>query len=214
MAVAATFHEVQFPLSLGFGASGGPVRRAEIVTLASGKEERNSPWAGARRRWDAGAGVKSLDDLSVLLAFFEARRGPLHGFRFCDPLDHQSCAPSATPSAVDQPLGAGDGAATVFALIKRYGDVAGSVDRTIVKPVASTVRIAADGVELTSGADYSVNSATGQVTFTVPPAPGAVLTAGFAFDTPVRFDTDALTISLDAFAAGEVASAPVIEILL
>jgi uncharacterized protein (TIGR02217 family) len=29
-----------------------------VVTLANGFEERNSPWANARRRYDAGLGLR------------------------------------------------------------------------------------------------------------------------------------------------------------
>ena len=40
-----------------------------------------SHWAHSRRRYDAGLGVRSLDDLAEVLAFFEARHGRLTGFR-------------------------------------------------------------------------------------------------------------------------------------
>ena len=46
-----SFHEVRFPASLSFGSIGGPERRTEIVTLANGFEERNTPWAHSRRGW-------------------------------------------------------------------------------------------------------------------------------------------------------------------
>ena len=39
------FHEVRFPASLSFGSLGGPERLTDIVTLANGFEERNTPWA-------------------------------------------------------------------------------------------------------------------------------------------------------------------------
>ena len=42
------FHEVRFPDALSFGSSGGPERRTEIVTLANGFEERNTPWSTSR----------------------------------------------------------------------------------------------------------------------------------------------------------------------
>src|SRR5215470_19731097 len=101
------FHEVLFPTSVALGASGGPERRTEVVQLASGFEERNALWAQSRRRWNAGMGVKTLDDLHAVIAFFEARLGRLHGFRFKDALDHKSCAPGAAVSPLDQALGAG-----------------------------------------------------------------------------------------------------------
>lgn len=208
------FHEVLFPLSLALGATGGPERRTEIVTLANGREERNSPWAGSRRRWNAGVGVRSLDDLHLLLTFFEARRGKLHGFRWRDPVDWKSCAPSAIPAPADQPLGLGDGSTTVFALLKRYASGGAHVDRAIVKPVSGTVRVAVGGVEQAAGVDFAVDETTGLVTLAAAPAVGVAVTAGFEFDAPVRFDVDRLDISRDAFGAGAVPDAPVVEILI
>lgn len=208
------FHEVLFPLSLAFGAMGGPERRTEIVTLANGREERNSPWAGSRRRWNAGVGVRSLDDLHLLITFFEARRGQLHGFRWRDSIDWKSCAPSVTPTPTDQPLGLGDGAKTEFQLMKRYASGGAWVDRSIAKPVSDTIRIAVGGVEQTSGVHFTVGVTTGLVAFASPPALGAAVTAGFEFDTPVRFDVDRLDVSRDAFGAGAAPDAPVVEILV
>ena len=54
-----SFHEVRFPANLSFGALGGPERRTEIVTLSNGFEERNTPWAHSRRRFDAGMVLRS-----------------------------------------------------------------------------------------------------------------------------------------------------------
>ena len=204
------FHEIRFPFAVAIGAVGGPQRRTEIVTLISGREERNSPWADSLRRWDAGPGVKSLDDLNTLIAFFEARRGRLHGFRFRDPIDNRSCAPSAVPSMLDQLIGTGDGVTTAFQLVKTYASGAESWARTIAKPVEGTVVVAVDGVE----AAVSVDHTTGQVSFAAPPADGAAITAGFAFDCPVRFDTDQLDIALDAVGAGEAPSVPLVELKL
>ena len=67
------FHEVRFPLAIGFGSTGGPERRTDVVLLASGHEERNSRWADSRRRYNAGTGIRSLRDIAELTAFFEAR---------------------------------------------------------------------------------------------------------------------------------------------
>lgn len=79
-----SFHEVRFPASLSFGSVGGPERRTDIVTLANGFEERNTPWAHSRRRYDAGLGMRSLDDIETLISFFEARQGQIYGFRWKD----------------------------------------------------------------------------------------------------------------------------------
>jgi len=114
------FHDVRFPANLSFGALGGPERRTEIVTLANGFEERNSPWSQSRRRFDAGLGMRSLDDLAAAVAFFEARQGQLYGFRWKDWTDFKSCAPSQVPTAFDQKIAIGDDEATEFGLVKNY----------------------------------------------------------------------------------------------
>lgn len=206
------FHDIRFPLEIALGASGGPERRTEIVTLGSGREERNSPWALSRRRYNAGFGLKRLDDIHALIAFFEARHGRLHGFRWRDRADWKSAAPSASVSALDQALGQGDGERISFQLVKTYASGGASYTREIAKPVAGSIRVAVAGAPLEGGVGYSADPATGLVTFTSPPAPGAAVTAGFEFDVPVRFDTDFLDINLAAFEAGSVPDIPVIEI--
>ncbi len=202
----AQFHDVRLPMTLAFGASGGPERRTEIVQLASGREARNAVWAGSRRRWELAGAVRKIEDLYTLAMFFEARRGRLHGFRFRDFADNRSCAPNEEPTALDQPLGVGDGTRTTFSLVKRYGEH----DRRILKPVAGSVRVAIDGVEMDAG--FEADAAMGDVSFDAPPTAGAVLTAGYNFDTPVRFDTDHLETSLEAFGAGRAASVPLVEL--
>ncbi|TNC52796.1 TIGR02217 family protein [Rubellimicrobium rubrum] len=207
-----SFHETRFPTSLSFGALGGPERRTEIVTLANGWEERNSPWAQSRRRYDAGLGLQSPDDLHALLAFFEARGGQLNGFRWKDWADHKSCPPSAVPGPLDQVIGTVDGRTRTFQLRKGY--VSGHVTawRTIAKPVAGTVRIAVAGGERVQGTEWSLNAATGCVTFVGAPEAAATVTAGFEFDVPVRFDTDSIRIQASTYQAGGVPSVPVIEV--
>ena len=204
------FHEVRFPVDLSFGALGGPERRTEIVTLANGFEERNSPWAHARRRYDAGMGLRSLDDLEALLAFFEARSGQLHGFRWKDWADFRSCLPSQPVSPTDQLLGEGDGARVEFALAKDYASGQQVYRRPIAKPVAGSVRIAVDGAELADG--WAVDPATGKVVFDVAPIAGSSVTAGFEFDVPVRFDTDRVQVSMATFQAGELPRVPLVEV--
>jgi uncharacterized protein (TIGR02217 family) len=205
------FHEVDFPLSVALGASGGPERRTEIVTLTSGREVRNGRWADSRRRYDAASGVRSLADLHAVLAFFEERRGRLNGFRFRDRSDDRSTVAGAEIGALDQLIGTGDGARRTFRLTKTYGVAFAPYIRDIVKPVEGSVLVAVAGVRLAAGA-FAVDAATGEVTFATAPANGASVTAGFLFDVPVRFDTDQLTLSLDHFGAGSIASIPLIEV--
>jgi len=205
------FHEVRLPARLAFGSTGGVERRTEIVTLGSGFERRSTPWAQGRRRYLIGANLRSLDDMATLTAFFEARRGRLYGFRFRDFADFRSCAPSGAITPLDQELGEGDGARTGFPLIKRYGEGEDAADRPIVKPVAGTVRVSVAGAELDPTA-YETDLATGVVTLHSAPAAGAVVTAGFEFDVPVRFDADRIDVTLESFAAGRMAAVPLIEV--
>jgi uncharacterized protein (TIGR02217 family) len=207
-----SFHDIRFPVNLSFGSLGGPERRTEVVTLANGFEERNSPWAQSRRRYDAGAGLRSLDDIDTLVAFFEARHGRLHAFRWKDWSDYKSCRPSEAPSAVDQEIGRGDGVTVVFQLVKTYLSGAESYRRLIAKPVVDTVRIAVANDPKLEGVEFNVDHATGLVTFVTPPDIGAQVTAGYEFDVPVRFDTDALLTSVASFQAGEVPSVSVVEV--
>lgn len=207
------FDEVVFPLAVALGAVGGPERRTEIVALGSGRESRNARWYASRRRYDAGTGLKSRDDLAEVVAFFEARRGALIGFRWRDGLDDRSCRPSGTPNALDQEIGRGDGATTLFQLLKRYGDGETAYRRAIAKPVAGSLRLALDGVELSEGQGFTLDASTGLVTLPTAPAAGVRVTAGFHFHVPARFDTDSLRVDLAAFAAGEVPSIPVLEIV-
>jgi uncharacterized protein (TIGR02217 family) len=214
MSVTSLIDPVLFPLEVALQSTGGPQRRTEIVALGSGAEVRNARWADSRRQWDAGSGVHSLDDLDRVIAFFEARRGRLHGFLYRDPLDHRSSIPSRAPGPFDQPLGVGDGETADFALAKTYGDAVRSWRRAIAWPVAGSVRVAVGGVEKTAGTDWSLSASGGLVTFAaaaVPPA-GAAVTAGFEFLVPVRFDTDEIRIDLTAFLAGEIPTIPLVEI--
>ena len=210
----AAFHDVRFPTAIALGSTGGPERRTEIVTLGSGREQRNQRWARSRRRYNAGYGVKTLDDLSEVIAFFEARRGRLHGFRFRDPLDNKSCAPGGIIQPVDQPIGTGDGTNAAFQLLKRYGSGEDAYAREIAKPVEGSVSVAVEGIIKVEGLDYTINHATGIVSFLAgkEPQAGEQVYAGFEFDVPVRFDADEIAVNLKTFLAGDIASIPIVEI--
>ena len=210
------FHEIRFPTAISRNAQGGPERRTDVVVLGSGYEERNSRWADSRRVYNAGYGVRSLDDLHAVVGFFEERRGRLYGFRWKDHLDWKSCAPGETSAAGDQIIGTGDGTRATFQLAKTYGSTLAPWIRAIRKPVAGSVKIAVAGAAKSEGSDFSVDSATGLVTFLAGhiPAAGEAVTAGFEFDVPVRFDTDKLEVSLQGLQHGAIPSIPIIEVRL
>jgi uncharacterized protein (TIGR02217 family) len=205
----AAFHEVRFPVEIGLRSKGGPERRTDIVTLGSGREERNARWA------DAGYGVRSLASLSAVIAFFEERRGRLYGFRFKDRTDFRSSMNGAV-SASDQLIGTGNGTQSMFQLVKVYGAAFAPYSRFITKPVMGSVQVMVAGVSKLPGTHCDVDHATGIITFRSGhiPASGQIVTAGFEFDVPVRFDTDRLEVDLASFDAGEIPSIPLVEIVI
>ena len=206
------FHDVRFPPSLSFGSVGGPQRRTDVVTLANGYEERNTPWAHSRRVYDAGLGMRSIDDVQALTAFFEARLGQIYGFRWKDWADFKSCQSSLGVAFDDQMLGLGDGTRTEFQLLKTYQSGGHSYERPITKPVAGTVRVGVEQDEMSETIDYDLDDTTGLIHFKNAPDLGMVVSAGFEFDVPVRFDTDRILVSVASFQAGQVPNVPVIEV--
>lgn len=210
------FLDVSFPRQVAAGVSGGPERRVDIVSLSSGDEERNARWVHSRRSWDAGVGIRTVDDLAEVVALFEQAGGPLHSFRFRDWSDFTSAArPSAPITAQDQRIGTGDGARTQFQLVKRYGGLS-PYDRPITKPIPGSVALSVNGATVAAG--WSVDHLTGIVTFLSPPAAGAAIRAGFAFDVPVRFDTQRLAVQMAFFSedesrgVGSIPDVPLIEV--
>lgn len=206
------FHEVRFPAALSFGSIGGPERRTDVVTLANGFEERNTPWAHSRRRYDAGVAMRSLDDIEEMIAFFEARSGQMFGFRWKDWSDFKSSKASGETLFTDQAIGIGDEVKTEFQLTKAYISGEQTYFRDVSKPVLGTVRVGVAGDELQDGVHYAVDVTTGVITFVHPPNAGMEVTAGFELDVPVRFDTDRILTSVSSFQAGDVPNVPVVEV--
>lgn len=212
----ASFHDVVFPLPISFGATGGPERRIEVAELTSGREQRNARQAHSKRRYDAGTGIRSINDLREVISFFEARRGKLTAFRFRDPFDSASRGDGLAVTPADQALGTGNGTLARFKLVKNYGSGADAYARPIRKPASGTLRVAVASVEKTVSTHFSFDDATGEIVF-VPgsiPSNGQAVTAGFEFHVPVRFDSDQLSASLTAFKAGHVPTIPLAEVLL
>lgn len=206
------FHEVRFPTDLSLGSSGGPERRTEIVALNSGHEERNTPWSQSRRRYDAGVAMRSIDDLEEVISFFEARSGRVYGFRWKDWSDFKSCKISLEPSFDDQEIFVGDSIVKEIQLTKTYRSGNDAHVREVTKPVLGSISIGVAGVALEEGVHFTVDYETGKVSFGEAPSEDALVTAGFEFDVPVRFDTDYLDVNLASFMAGSVPSIPIVEV--
>ncbi|GAB5348912.1 DUF2460 domain-containing protein [Alteriqipengyuania sp. 357] len=202
------FDDVPYPLALGTDASASPEFSTAILVTTSGHERRTAQWADARLRFDVGPGIRSESELATLAAFFRARHGPARGFRLTDPFDHSSAGSAQAPSANDQLLGLGDGEASRFPLVKRYGEGPEPQVRRITRPRAGSVRVSVGGQET---AAFTLDP-LGEIVLDTAPAQGAEVRAGFLFDVPVRFAEDRLAISAAGFAAGQAPSVPLIEI--
>lgn len=204
------FDDVLFPIGISIGSSAGPEFSTEVTEVASGFEQRNRNWAGARRRFNVAPGVRTIADHEALLAFFHARAGRARGFRFRDWSDWKSCSVRASPSPTDQLLGTGDGAQQFFQLVKTYGSGPAAHVRRITRPVAGSVRVALGGIEQAGG--FTVAHDTGLVIFDSPVPAGVAVTAGFAFDVPARFDTDRLEASAPVPGVMRFDEIPIVEI--
>jgi uncharacterized protein (TIGR02217 family) len=209
------FHDLRFPTSVSFGATGGPERRIEVIALQSGREVRNLRQAHALRRYDAGTGLRAISDIEEVLEFYEARRGSFHAFRFRDPFDWKSCKSAATSSDGDQLLGIADGSRKRFELVKAYGAGPDAYLRPITCAVPSTVKVSLDGIAVAAG-NFDIDLPGRAVVFKDGhvPAAGKTVSAGFEFDVPVRFDTDALSLSFSGFNSGSIQSIPLREVML
>lgn len=211
MADIDSFDNIQFPLSISFGATGGPEFRNEIVQMSSGFEQRNARFSKSLHRYDAGTGVRSKKDLYQILAFFEARHGSLIGFRFRDPFDSRSAKQGQAITPNDQILGIGNGEQTSFQLTKSYSAAQQMPARRITLAVANTVEIALNGATTN---EWTLDELTGVITFPQPIEAGIIVSAGYEFDVPVRFDTEQLVLSVTTFEAGSIPSIPLKEVRL
>ncbi|GAB5488873.1 MAG: hypothetical protein Pars2KO_24430 [Parasphingorhabdus sp.] len=201
------FDDVEFPIAIGKGSTVTPTFSTGVITTLSGHEKRNSDWSDAKMEYDAGPGVRSEEELRILIDFFRARRGAAKAFRFRDPLDHSSNSMVKAPTAFDQAIGIGDGQTVEFQLIKTYGND-DHQKRFITRPVFASVAITVDGQNVSN---WSLEP-FGVILFDLPPESGAIITAGFLFDVPVRFASDQLEIGHATFLAGEIPEVRLLEV--
>ncbi|MCH2038551.1 MAG: DUF2460 domain-containing protein [Rickettsiales bacterium] len=197
------FVEVRFPDDISYGSSGGPSYSTDIVINHSGYENRNSNWSNPLAVYNVIHAVKTQTQLDELIHFFRARKGRAVGFRFKDWSDYQASG------AV---IGHGDGSTTDFQFVKTYSSGGVTVQRSITKPVDSSYSIFIDSVLQNDVTDYTLDVTTGIVSFMVPPVNGAIISADFEFDVPVRFDTDTISVSLDNYGIHSIESLPLVEI--
>ena len=210
------FIETRFDDKIAYGSTAIPSYSTRVKTSAAGYESRNENWSETRLMFDLSTGIKTREDLDHLIEFFHAVKGRAIGFRFKDWSDFTSKGAYDIPAFDDQVIfGPAIGGETgPFQLIKTY--VAGSTStiRTIRKPVNGTVLMGAGPTGspvLIDPANYSVDYTTGEVTLTNPLIAGDYVTSGFEFDEAVRFNSDSISVVLDAYKVGN-ASVDVIQV--
>jgi uncharacterized protein (TIGR02217 family) len=305
-----------FPYDISFNSIGATRFQTDVVMVDSGHDQRQSRWSQPLMEYDVAYGVRTMEHLHGLIAFFRAMGGRANAFLYKDVMDHTSTlatgyearrAPDISP--LDQAIATGDAVTKTFQLVKRYptpGLQAVSV-RPIYKPKGGTVSVAINGTVVSN---YTLDLVTGKITFTssltkaglnnmaiaqavsggspVPnrwritgvantftgfsvndkivvsglvnsnnnsteddtlkivtiatdkswiefssattygavessvngvtvrmhpaPRPGELVTAGFEFYVPVRFDTDRLPVSLEEYGVGGAADVKLIEV--
>lgn len=154
--------EIRFPTDIAYGSSGGAGYSTGISETLSGHEQAVLNWSKGRHRYDVSYGMRTQEQLEAVIALFHNVRGRGYGFRFKDWADYKSCADAATPTALDQSIGTGDGTDLTFQLQKTYVYGAESYARTITKPVSGTTLVSIQNV---TDPRWSVSTVTGIVTF-------------------------------------------------
>ncbi len=185
-----------FPKDISENSQGIIRFATDVVQVDSGADQRSGRWDQSLMEYDVSYGVRTMEDLHALIAFFRAMRGRLYGFMFEDHVDHTSTLATATearaapdPTAFDQVLGQGgpfivtpiaEAPPKTFQLVKHYPTPQGLFEqiRTITRPKVGTVKVAIDNLEK---ANWTVDYHTGIITFT--PEYSVVKTLSIFIDT-------------------------------
>lgn len=212
------FDEVSLPIKYAYGSTGGPgFSTSIIVNPDSAQEQRIARRNQPQHRFDLSASVRSLEDLATIRDFVNARRGPARGWRLKCREEYSSAAVgSSDPGVRDVLIGTGDASETQFQLFKPYTSGLVTVNWTVRKPIAGTVRVWVNAVEQTSGVHFTVDTTTGVVTFTAAPGNGLDVEASFEFEYPVRFGKEideVFSISREDVESGNIPEIPAVEIM-
>lgn len=173
------------PAEVEINAIMRPRFSTEVVTTDGGWEVRNSRWAYPLHEIELSFPVSKRDATNFLAVrdLYYAAGGSAETFLFKAWNDY---------SATGEDIGTGDNTTTAFQLVKNYSRGATNRARKITRPVSGTVAIYKAGVLQTVTTHYTIDHATGIVTFLSAPTAGQAITANFEFAIPVRFVDDAI----------------------
>ena len=206
------FHDVQLPTQIEKGASGGPMFKTTILALANGHERRNIDWEKTRASYDVGYGIQEKEDFDDIIAFFYARQGRAHSFRFKDWTDFELAS---------QQIGTTDTSTATFQIYKDYTSGATTFARTLYKPLASGWTVLVNAVSQTVVYDtapaigeVSIATLTGILTLgaTHAATTGHAVVVTGEFDIPVRFNTDSLQLNAETWNAAAIPAIPLVEV--
>ncbi len=188
-----------FPFDISYNSIGATRFQTDVVRVDSGHDQRASRWSQPLMEYDVAYGVRTLEQLHALIAFFRVMKGRKYAFLYQDIVDHTSnlavnVEARTTPeiTATDQQIGIGDSSTYTFQLTKTYPSPSGQNTqvRPIYRPQPGTVMIAVDGQEVTN---WSVDNTTGIVTFSSPW--GKTGLNGMTLTMPTDSDPPHFTIS-------------------
>jgi uncharacterized protein (TIGR02217 family) len=176
--------------------SGGQSHNTSIITVASGREQRNANLAQSRGKWDLGERSLLKDEKDEIENHFNTCRGKLHGFRFKDWSNYEG-----TTADTYMKLKMGTMLDLAGQMCKQYSIDGQFYRKEIKKPVFGTVKVYKNGVEVPA-TQYSVDYTTGMISF--GPALnnpnyklGDEFTWSGEYDLPVRYDTDEIKIKFE-----------------
>jgi uncharacterized protein (TIGR02217 family) len=185
--------EIQLPTYVSENAQAIDAWNTQVNILPSGKQQRAALQSKVLGRWIVAFETVDETKHKALRNFKLAVKGAFHAFRFQDPADFKSDGQQNCSPAV------GTGALTTFQLQKTYTvDAPGtSYVRTVTKPVNGTVEIYVNSVLQAETTHYTINYATGVVTFTGAPTNGHTVKAKFQFDKPAHFVNDDMPVTVE-----------------
>lgn len=162
------------PPGLAWSVFKTPIWATDILTSSSGRELATARWSYPRWKFRLTYDVLRADataELQTMVGFFNARQGSADSFLFSDASDS---------SVTAQSFGVGNGTATQFQLVRSLG---GFVEP--IRAVNGVPTIYVNGVSTTA---FTESNAL--ITFSSPPANGAVLTWTGSFYFRCRFMRD------------------------
>ena len=116
-----------FPYDISYNSVGSTRFATDVIVVDSGDDQRMSAGTQPLMEYDVAYGVRTMEQLPALIAFFRAMRGRLYAFNYRDHVDYTSLgrddlrgAQRAADHAIDQAIGIGDGTTMTFQLTKTY----------------------------------------------------------------------------------------------